>query len=340
MNDNNISAPKFSIIIPAYNAEKFIHLAVKSVQKQSVDDWELIIVENGSKDDTTAVCEKFLNDRRVSLLHSKKGVSAARNIGIEAARGTWLVFLDADDQLLENALQKYLEIDNEYSPDLIIGEYENNGIKYNSEKILYQNDTLKNFLCISLENPTQKCNTKAVAFRNFIVQHYAITFDEQIRYAEDSVFFLEMLKHSKKVVTIFYPVYRVVYYPQSAVRSGKRKLEKEYITAINRLSIILEVSDPFIRNERYIFILNQLLVIFVNDIFARQESVFMQMKDARRVMKIYEYKRAIAKADVSKVQGLKKVVFKMMKIRFMSGIVLAVRVRQHQNKKKEDKFYV
>ena len=68
--------------------------------------------------------------------------------------------------------------------------------------------------------------------------------------------------------------------------------------------------------------------------------VFMQMKDARRVMKIYEYKRAIAKADVSKVQGLKKVVFKMMKIRFMSGIVLAVRVRQHQNKKKEDKFYV
>ena len=137
MNDNNISAPKFSIIIPAYNAEKFIHLAVKSVQKQSVDDWELIIVENGSKDDTTAVCEKFLNDRRVSLLHSKKGVSAARNIGIEAARGTWLVFLDADDQLLENALQKYLEIDNEYSPDLIIGEYENNGIKYNSEKILY-----------------------------------------------------------------------------------------------------------------------------------------------------------------------------------------------------------
>ena len=132
----------------------------------------------------------------------------------------------------------------------------------------------------------------------------------------------------------------MVYYPQSAVRSGKRKLEKEYITAINRLSIILEVSDPFIRNEWYIFILNQLLVIFVNDIFARQESVFMQMKDARRVMKIYEYKRAIAKADVSKVQGLKKVVFKMMKIRFMPGIVLAVRVRQHQNKKKEDKFYV
>lgn len=340
MNENNVSAPKFSVIIPAYNAEKFIHLAVESVQNQSIDDWELIIVENGSEDNTTAVCEKFLNDGRVSLLHSQKGVSAARNTGIEAARGTWLVFLDADDQLLENALEKFGEIDHEYSPDLIIGEYENKGIRYNSERKLYQDDTLKNFLCTSLENPTQKCNTKAVAFRNSIVQHYAVTFDEQIRYAEDSVFFIEVLRYSKKVATIFYPVYRVVYNSQSAVRSGKRKLDKEYIAAINRLSTILEMSDPFIKNEWYIFILNQLLVIFVNDIFARRESVFMQLKDARRVMEIYEYKSAITKADVSKIQGLKKVVFRMMKKRFMIGIALAVRVRQYQNKKKEDKLDV
>lgn len=340
MNENNVSAPKFSVIIPAYNAEKFIHLAVESVQNQSIDDWELIIVENGSEDNTTAVCEKFLNDGRVSLLHSKKGVSAARNTGIEAARGTWLVFLDADDQLLENALEKFGEIDHEYSPDLIIGEYENKGIRYNSERKLYQDDTLKNFLCTSLENPTQKCNTTAVAFRNSIVQHYAVTFDEQIRYAEDSVFFIEVLRYSKKVATIFYPVYRVVYNSQSAVRSGKRKLDKEYIAAINRLSTILEMSDPFIKNEWYIFILNQLLVIFVNDIFARRESVFMQLKDARRVMEIYEYKSAITKVDVSKIQGLKKVVFRMMKMRFMIGIALAVRVRQYQNKKKEDKLDV
>ena len=340
MNENNVSAPKFSVIIPAYNAEKFIHLAVESVQNQSIDDWELIIVENGSEDNTTAVCEKFLNDGRVSLLHSKKGVSAARNTGIEAARGTWLVFLDADDQLLENALEKFGEIDHEYSPDLIIGEYENKGIRYNYERKLYQDDTLKNFLCTSLENPTQKCNTTAVAFRNSIVQHYAVTFDEQIRYAEDSVFFIEVLRYSKKVATIFYPVYRVVYNSQSAVRSGKRKLDKEYIAAINRLSTILEMSDPFIKNEWYIFILNQLLVIFVNDIFARRESVFMQLKDARRVMEIYEYKSAITKVDVSKIQGLKKVVFRMMKMRFMIGIALAVRVRQYQNKKKEDKLDV
>lgn len=77
------STPIFSIIIPAYNAEKFIHIAVESVQKQTVEDWELIIVENGSTDHTAVICEKFLADRRIILLHSEKGVSAASDAGIK-----------------------------------------------------------------------------------------------------------------------------------------------------------------------------------------------------------------------------------------------------------------
>ena len=74
MNDNVVS-PKFTIIIPAYNAEKFIDIAINSVLRQTLNDWELIIVENGSTDNTTAICMEFLTDKRISLLHSEKGVS-------------------------------------------------------------------------------------------------------------------------------------------------------------------------------------------------------------------------------------------------------------------------
>lgn len=332
--------PDFSVIIPAYNAEKYIHIAIRSVKEQTFEDWELIIIENGSIDNTTIVCEKFLDDKRIKLLHSEKGVSEARNTGIKAARGKWLVFLDADDQLLNDALQKYFEIDKEYSPDLIIGEYEDKLVAYTCEKKLYQGNSLRDVLHISLENPTKKCNTKAVAFRNVLVQQRGCLFDCKIKYAEDSVFFLEVLKHAKKVVTCFYPVYRVVYYSGSTVRSGKRKLDMEYIPAIKRISELIDMSDPVIRNEWYIFTLNQLLVVFVNDIFARQESINLQISDAKNVIEIPEYKMAIANADISKVCGIKKVVFGMMKMRFMLGIMLAVRVRQKQNKKKENKFYV
>ena len=338
--DTKVNAPKFSVIIPAYNAENFIHIAIKSVLEQTMNDWELIIIENGSTDKTTTICEQFLNDRRINLIHSEKGVSAARNAGINAAKGDWLVFLDADDQLLNDTLQKYLEVDEEYSPDLIIGEYEDKSIDYTCEKKLYQGRTLNDFLCISLENPTQKCNTKGVAFRNFFVKRHGNLFDYQIKYAEDSVFFLEVLKHAEKVVSLFYPVYRVIYYSDSAVRSGKRKLDKEYIPAINKISTILNISNPVIKNEWYIFTLNQLLVIFVNDIFTRHESNFAQIKDAKGAMEIPEYKNAILNVDVSKIRGIKKIVFKMIKMRFMLGIALAVRVQQRKNKKKENRFYV
>lgn len=335
-----VITPKFSIIIPAYNAGKFIHRAINSVLNQSERDWELIIVENGSTDNTTVICENFLNDKRINLLHSEKGVSEARNTGMRLAKGKWLIFLDADDQLLDDTLQKYAEIDEVFSPDLIVGEYEDKSVKYNSEIKVYQNDNLRDFTCISLESPTQKCNTKGNAFRNTIVKQYNVSFDKQIKFAEDSIFFLEVLKYSKKIVTIFYPLYRVVYYSQSTVRSGKRKLDKEYLPAINKISTILEISDPYIRNEWYIFILNQLLVVLVNDVFARAESVFRQMEDAECVMNIPEYKTAIGNVDLSTIRGLKKFVFRMMKMNSMFGICLAVKARQLQNKKKEDKFDV
>ena len=339
MNENS-STPKFSIIIPAYNAEKFIDIAINSVKNQTLNDWELIIVENGSIDNTSASCEKHLNDKRVKLTHSEKGVSNARNTGIDLAKGRWLVFLDADDQLLTDTLQKYSEIDDEFSPDLIVGEYVNEKQSYNGKSVLYHNDSLKDFLKISLENPTQKCNTKAVAFKNTLVQYHGIRFDKTIRYAEDSVFFLEMLVHSEKVAMLNYPVYRVVYYSQSAVRSGTRKLDKEYLPAINKIKTILDLSDSFIQNEMYLFILNQLLVIMVNDLFARQESSFAQIKDAIAVMKIPEYNNAIKHVDLSEINGMKKIVFRMMKMHLMPAILLASRIRQRQNKKKENMFYV
>jgi glycosyltransferase involved in cell wall biosynthesis len=331
--------PEFSVIIPAYNAEKFIGTAVQSVQNQTFDDWELIIVENGSNDATTALCEGFLSDSRIRLLHSAKGVSRARNAGIDAAEGKWLIFLDADDLLLEDALKKFDEIDRKYAPDFILGEYEIPGESETGKEVLFQGDTLKDFLAVSLENPTQKCNTKAVAFQNATAQSRGVRFDPEIAYAEDSVFFLEMFFYAETAVDCHYPVYRVVYHPGSTVRSGKN-LVREYLPAIHKVKSVVDRCQPGFENMQHIFVINQLLVIFVNDIFARKESWRSQIRDAREAMKIPEYQEAIKNAGLSDLHGLKKMVFLMIRKKFMIGVLLAVRIRQAQNVKKEETFHV
>ena len=94
-----MSKPLISVIIPVYNLEKYISYAVNSIISQDMTDWELIIVDDGSTDNTGQVCDTFLQmDRRIRVFHTpNRGVSAARNIGLEHAKGKYVAFLDGDD---------------------------------------------------------------------------------------------------------------------------------------------------------------------------------------------------------------------------------------------------
>lgn len=102
-----------SIIVPAYNAEKFIDKCIRSVLNQSYPNLELILVDDGSTDETGKICEEYASkDTRVRVIHKKNsGVSAARNMGLSSAIGEYVVFLDSDDWLdediVELALKKY-----------------------------------------------------------------------------------------------------------------------------------------------------------------------------------------------------------------------------------------
>lgn len=107
----NISHPTVSIILPTYNREKLISFAIQSVLNQTCSDFELIIVDDGSQDNTTNLVSKF-NDSRIRYIHhyQNAGVSAARNTGIEQAKGQYIAFLDSDDEWLPEKLEQQLQI--------------------------------------------------------------------------------------------------------------------------------------------------------------------------------------------------------------------------------------
>jgi glycosyltransferase involved in cell wall biosynthesis len=92
--------PLVSIVVPAYNAAEYIREMINSVHQQTFDNWELIIVNDGSADKTVSVINEFSADKRIRLINQKNlGVSAARNAGINAAKGDFIGFMDADDAM-------------------------------------------------------------------------------------------------------------------------------------------------------------------------------------------------------------------------------------------------
>lgn len=99
-----------TIIVPAYNAEAYLDSCVSSIFSQSESDWELLLVDDGSTDETGAICERYsAQDSRIRTIHRKhSGVSAARNVGIDEAQGDYLTFLDADDVFAPTFLEETL----------------------------------------------------------------------------------------------------------------------------------------------------------------------------------------------------------------------------------------
>lgn len=115
-----------SVIIPAYNVEKYIDSCMESVLRQQVDfDYEVIVVNDGSVDGTASLLEKYKTDRRVCIIHQQnRGFSGARNTGIAFSKGEYLCFVDSDDELPDGALEALMSTAMKEHAKLVIGSYE------------------------------------------------------------------------------------------------------------------------------------------------------------------------------------------------------------------------
>ena len=102
-----LKTPKVSVITPAYKAARYIGHAIESVQAQTLTDWEMIIVDDASPDETAEVVKRYLDDPRIKLIRSERnrGECGARNLALEAAQGEWIAPLDADDWLAPERLE-------------------------------------------------------------------------------------------------------------------------------------------------------------------------------------------------------------------------------------------
>ena len=114
----------FSVIIPVYNGAKFIDNAIKSVFSQTNSDWELIVVNDGSKDNTEDVLKKYADNDKIRIINQENGgVSVARNTGYEVSKGEYIAFLDADDVWHNNHLEVMAELIQQYPTAGLYGTF-------------------------------------------------------------------------------------------------------------------------------------------------------------------------------------------------------------------------
>lgn len=120
-----------SFIIPVYNVEPYLRKCLDSLLAQDYDDWEALIIEDGSTDHSGAICDEYAaRDSRLRVYHkTNEGVSSARNFGLDNARGEWIWFVDSDDWISKNALSRLSETIHDVSCDTIFF-----GIEYYDEK--------------------------------------------------------------------------------------------------------------------------------------------------------------------------------------------------------------
>lgn len=132
--------PKISVIVPVYNAEKYLHRCIDSILAQTFTDFELLLIDDGSKDSSPAICDEYAEkDPRVRVFHKENGgVSSARNAGLDNAKGEWITFCDSDDWVESTLMHEVIQASLERNPNYIRYGYIKEYTSGKQEYYLYQ----------------------------------------------------------------------------------------------------------------------------------------------------------------------------------------------------------
>ena len=218
-----------SIIVPIYNAEKYLDSCIQSVLRQTYTNWELILIDDGSTDKSGRIAEEYgFADERITVFHQKNlGVSLARNQGIDEATGNYVVFLDADDELIEDSLAKTVNIAEETNADVVAGRSCENQELFQDRIIWTGAEALENSLKDHLF--TYSACAKLIR-REFIGK---TRFTPDIRINEDSYFVFQLLCKQN----VFVLTNDVIYFYRANSESSSRTVFSE------KYFDILKVSD-------------------------------------------------------------------------------------------------
>lgn len=244
--------PQVSIIVPAYNAQKTIARCLDSVLNQTFTDFELIVMDDGSKDETPAILDEYAGkDPRIHVVHKmNSGVSDTRNKALDLAKGEYLQFLDADDWIPPDATRLFVRaMQDNTGCDMVIADFYRvigNAMSQKGdieEEKLMTREEYADYMAL---NPADYYYGVLwnKFFRRSIVEEYDLRMDVNLSWAEDFIFNMEYVLHANKIYAMKAPVYYYVKTEGSLVSQGGTSLSKTVKMKLN----VIEYYSKFYKD--------------------------------------------------------------------------------------------
>ena len=232
-----MATPKVSVIVAAYNAEKYLERCLDSIAAQTMKDWECIVVDDGSDDGTGAIADRFAQrDMRFRVIHKENGgVGAARQEGITRAKGRYSIHVDSDDWVDADMLENLVECAEREDADMVIADF----WEVYTDRVVYNRQNPFTNDCTSIFGQT--LNILSGSLCNKLVRHrlyaqYNIDFESKIDYEEDKLVCLKLLSHN---ISVFY--FDKGYYHYDHRQNGSSASTKGY-SPQSRLSTLEHIS--------------------------------------------------------------------------------------------------
>ena len=246
--------PLISVIVPVYKVERYLPRCIESILGQTYTNFELILVDDGTPDRSGVICDRYAEkDSRIRVIHKENGgVSTARNIGIDTAKGEWITFIDSDDWVKENYLDVLVSPLSDEEFTLVVGRLEWRYLTIGKRELdvriinvddIAESDVLHISESMEFHGPCYKL------FSTDVLRGNNIRFPEGIALAEDTIFVNRYLKHCHKICMTGKTIYYYNRLNESSVTAAPRYFDKRSAWDAEYIDSYIEWIDVYKTNE-------------------------------------------------------------------------------------------
>lgn len=352
---------KVSVIVPVYNAENYLSNCINTIINQTYENIEIILVNDGSKDDSLNICNEFAekDDRIIVLNIENSGVSFARNLGLESASGNYITFVDSDDWIELNMVEFAVEKSKKNNADIIMWSYFKN--YSHNEKALplipggdqsFTIDKDKLYLKAIYQFYGEKGFNDTVAagitwcklYKVDLLKSNNIKFQKELTRAQDAVFNIEAFKKAKLIE--FYDEnlyhYRI---NNSSISSGSKFIQNTEKPFNSLLKEMMVFSDQFVDNAKFYEAINarsiQVLLWHLDHKYFHEEfkvNLFKRKKEIKKLIDSEPYKSALQNVNKDLLPKKERTVAKFFKHNLVISFYLMYKLHQLYLKSNNRKY--